>query len=413
MDIIKPPKKSMYKNKAWISAMIVALIILLSYANSSFNQVTLIKKDLLLSQVQTGELAISVAGYGKLVSDKQQIITALSRSTVREILLKPGALVSKDSVIVKLANPELAIHVEDARQQLAQLNANLRQLKVNQKRELLTEQATLEQLSAQYESAKLKRQAEQKLIKSGIISEIAFKQSQLNETQLNKRINILSKRLDQLSLVHQEAVNIQLERIKQQQGQLSIALNYLDKLNVTAGLDGVLQRLSVNLGQSLSPGQEIALIGSINDIIAEIKIPQNQAPKVKVGQQVTIDTRQDVIRGIVSRIDPIVEQNTVKVDVSLPVILPSNTRPEQNIDAQIVTQIIKNATFIERPANLPSHTTQFIYQVNDQGNLANRVQVSFGEKTNQYIEITSKVNKDQWFIISDLSNYQTKHIKLN
>jgi len=403
----------MYKNKAWISAMIVALIILLSYANSSFNQVTLIKKDLLLSQVQTGELAISVAGYGKLVSDKQQIITALSRSTVREILLKPGALVSKDSVIVKLANPELAIHVEDARQQLAQLNANLRQLKVNQKRELLTEQATLEQLSAQYESAKLKRQAEQKLIKSGIISEIAFKQSQLNETQLNKRINILSKRLDQLSLVHQEAVNIQLERIKQQQGQLSIALNYLDKLNVTAGLDGVLQRLSVNLGQSLSPGQEIALIGSINDIIAEIKIPQNQAPKVKVGQQVTIDTRQDVIRGIVSRIDPIVEQNTVKVDVSLPVILPSNTRPEQNIDAQIVTQIIKNATFIERPANLPSHTTQFIYQVNDQGNLANRVQVSFGEKTNQYIEITSKVNKDQWFIISDLSNYQTKHIKLN
>ena len=327
MDIVKSKQAPKLSKKLKTTLLLITAIILaFSYAKASFNEVSLTKKDLLISEVQQGDLAITVDGYGKLISEKVQLITSLTKATVQEIVLKPGAIVTKESIIVRLANPELQLVVDNAQQELAQIQANLRQLKVNQKRELLTEQAIIAELQSNFEAAQLKRVAEQELVADGIVSELTFKQSQLNESQLNKRIKILTERLQQLNLVHTEAINIQHQRIKQQVGRLTIAKNRLAKLDVKAGFDGVLQRLSVNLGQSLAPGQEIALIGSIKELIAEIKVPQNQSSIVEIGQRVLVDTRQGTITGTVSRIDPIVEQNTVTIDVTLPKNLPDSAK---------------------------------------------------------------------------------------
>jgi len=414
MDIIKEKKQTILNMKTKIAiGLLATLLIIFSLINLSLNQVTLTKKDLLISQVQQGDLAITVDGYGKLVSEKLQLITALTQATVEEILLKPGAIVSKDSVIVRLANPELQLNVENAQQELAQYKANLRQLSVNQTRELLTEQATIAEIKSRYEAAKLKRVAEQSLIADGIVSDLTFKQSQLNENQLSERVSILSEKLQQLYLVHSEAINIQKERIKQRLGRLSIAKSRLEKLQVKAGFDGVLQRLSVNLGQSLAPGQEVALIGSIKDLIAEIKVPQNQSYLVKLGQKVIIDTRQTTITGVVARIDPVVEDNTVSIDVKLPNNLPESAKPQQNIDAEIVSKTLNNIKYIERPANLKAQSTLSLYQLNQAQDLAASKPVEFGEKTGRYIEILSEVNIGDRFIISDLSNYQPNEIAIN
>jgi len=414
MDIIKVKNQTKLTMQMKITTgLIITLLVVFSLMNLSINKITLAKKDLLISQVKQGDLAITVDGYGKLVSEKLQLITALTQATVEEILLKPGAIVTKDSVIVRLANPELQLNVENAQQELAQYKANLRQLIVNQKRELLTEQATIAEINSRYEAAKLKRVAEQSLIADGIVSDLTFKQSQLNENQLSERVSILSEKLQQLYLVHSEAINIQKERIKQRFGRLSIAKSRLEKLQVKAGFDGVLQRLSVNLGQSLAPGQEVALIGSIKDLIAEIKVPQNQSYLVKLGQKVMIDTRQATVTGIVARIDPVVEDNTVRIDVKLPKNLPDSAKPQQNIDAEIISKTLNNIKYIERPANLKAQSILSLYQLNQAQDLAAIKSVKFGEKTGRYIEILSEVNIGDRFIISDLSNYQADEIAIN
>lgn len=414
MDVVKPKPKFKVSRQVKVTVIsVIFLLVILSFAQASISTASLSKKDLLISQVKHGDLAITVNGYGKLVSEKLQLLTSLTQATVEEIVLKPGAIVTEESVIVRLANPELALEVENAKQELAQLNANLRQLKVNNQRELLTEQAVIAQLASELEAATLKRTAEQTLVEKGIVSNLTFRQSQLHEKQLTKRISILTTKLEQLSIVHNEAINIQKERIKQQQGKLAIAHNKVEKLTVKAGFEGVLQRLSVNLGQSVAPGQELALIGSTKDLIAEIKIPQNMSSLVKLGQTVKIDTRQSIIHGTVARIDPIVTQNTVSIDINLPKRLPNNAKPQQNIDAEIISKTLKNINYIERPANLKAQSTFTLYQLNEKHDLAKRKSLKFGEKTGRYIEILSDVNEGDAFIISDLSNYTDVNIDIN
>lgn len=393
--------------------IVMSALLLVYLVKQSVSQVSLNKKDLVIAQVAQGDLTVSVDGYGKLVSHKQELITALTRATVKEIVLKPGAVVKQGSLIVKLENPELGYQLSSAEQQLVSLKANSRQLALNQQREIIAENTKIAELSAQLEAASLKREAEEKLFNQGIVSGLKFRESQLHEKQLKTKIRLVKQSLTHLQKVHQEALLIQQERINQQLNTVKNAQDRLNALHVIAKFDGILQRLPVNLGQSINPGQEIALIGSTSDLIAEIRVPQSQANTISIGQTVEVDTRQSVIQGKVSRIDPIVHDNSVLVDVVFTQPLDSQMRPEQTVDAEIITDILPNVAYIERPANIQAKSQLAMYRLVQGENKATRVEVSFGQKTSRYVSIKQGAQPGDRFILTDLTNYQTPEIVLN
>lgn len=411
MDVVKTKKNASFKatKGQMLLALIVVIGVLVYFAVGTNAAVSVDKDSLIIEPVQQGDLEVIIEGYGTLTSDKQQLITSFSSATVKEIVLKPGAQVSANSVIVRLDNPELALQVENAEQELIQVQANLRQLKLNNQRELLNESANLAEITARFDTASLKRVAEEQLVKQGIVSQLTFQQSALDEKQLKQRIAILKQRIEQLELVHEESVNIQLERVKQQQGRLSIAQSRLDKLTVKAGFDGVLQRLSVELGQSLAAGQEVALIGSVTDLIALIRVPQSQAQLITVGKVAIIDTRRDKIEGVVSRIDPVVDNNTVEIEIALPAALPASARPQLSVDGVIIADTLQNVVFIKRPAGAKANVSASLYRLNGQDNAISQ-DIRFGAQAGQFMQILSGASVGDQFIISDLSNLQaTSH----
>ena len=408
MDVVKTKKPSSFKPTKgnMLLGLIVVIGVLVYFAVSKNGAVSVEREDLLIESVQQGDLAVIIEGYGALTSDKQQLITSFSAATVKEIVLKPGAQVIANSVIVRLENPELVLQVENSEQELIQVQANLRQLKLNNQREILNESANLAEITARFDAASLKRTAEQKLVEQGIVSQLTFQQSALDEKQLKQRIAILKQRIEQLKLVHDESVNIQAERIKQQQGRLNIAESRLEKLTVRAGFDGVLQRLSVELGQSLASGQEVALIGSVTDLIALIRVPQSQAQLITIGKVAIIDTRRDKIEGVVTRIDPVVDNNTVEIEIALPASLPASARPQLSVDGIIVADTLQNITYIRRPAGAKSNTSVSLYRLDTQGNATSQ-ELRFGVQAGQFIQILSGASAGEQFITSDLSNLQT------
>ncbi|MGB1199226.1 MAG: HlyD family secretion protein [Thalassotalea sp.] len=414
MDIVKNKVRTHpYKRVAQASGIIIAILAAIWQLNIVLNKVSISKKELIIAPVQRGDLLVTVEGYGTLVSSKVQLLTSSTRATVSEIVLLPGAKIKKGDIIVKLKNPELNQQYNRAKQEMALAQANLRQLKLNHQREILNENALHAQLFAEYESAKIKRAAEATLVEKGIVSQLTFRKSQLNEKQLNQRIEILKQRIKQLAMVHRESINIQQERVKQQQGVVEISARRVNDLIIRSNLNGVLQKLAVALGQSLAAGDEIAIIGSTSNLKALIKIPQSKAQTIELKQKVEIDTRQDKIAGQVTRIDPVVTDNTVEIEVSLQQPLPSSARPYQNVDASIVTNKLTNVLYVQTPSKLNSRTTEILYKVNTARNSANRVNITFGEKAGRFIEIMSGATEAENLIISDLSNYIQPQITLN
>jgi HlyD family secretion protein len=265
---------------------------------------TLERGNILTAKVKRSDINAEVEGYGKLRSKQQLLLTAPSVATVREIVLRPGENVSPKDVIIRLDNPELQLQIDSAKRSLNQEQGNLRQLKLSQKKDELKEKSALAGLVMQYQSIRLERKAKEELVAKGIVSSIEFQRVELEEKLLKEQEYIQRDILAQLMKAQEEGVSIQQDKISQSENLLLKNEQQLDRLDIRVDFEGVLQELTVELGQSLTLGQKIGMVGSTSDLLAEIKVPQNQAQDVVRGQKVVVKTRNEQISGLVSRVDP-------------------------------------------------------------------------------------------------------------
>jgi len=356
--------------------------------------------------IKRGDLTMEVEGFGKLKSKQQRLLSAPDDAVVEEIILKPGSLVTKDSVIVQLSNPRLSQQVKDANRVLTNTQTRYLQLELNQKREILSQQAQQEQLLSELEMAQLKVVAEKKLFNQGIVSELTYKRSQLNYRQLSRRLIIEKSRLKQLSEVHDKALEVAKDTIAQQLEQVSVIENRFAKLTVKAGINGVVQALPVELGQSVTLGEQIALVGSVDDLYAMINVSQSDMAQVVLNQAVTIDTRGGIVAGVVSRINPVVKQGMIDVEVALTGKLPLNARPELNVDAIISIGLLANTTYIKKPVNVTADMKSTLFKLLPNKTQAQQINITFGQESDEFIEILSDVKINDTFILSDMSPWK-------
>jgi HlyD family secretion protein len=394
-------------NKTMFASVIVLLASVLVWPfGESSALVSVDKSKIWTGTVQSGTINISVDGYGKLQSKVQWLLNAPAKATVKQILLKPGAQVSVDSVVLQLQNTELAQQVTNQQMAVKSAQANLRQQRGSLRREYLAQQGLLAELEAQYGTAKLKLTSMTQLAKQGIVSQLDFKSAQLQEVQLNKRLGIENERLEQLAQVHKESLQIQQEQIDQQKSLLEAVLNKQQSLTVRAGIGGVLQQLPVELGQSVDEGQKLALVGSTSQLLAQIFVAQTQVEQIVIGQTVDINTRGGMASGKVSRIDPVVKDGSVLVEVALSGQLPDNARPELTVDATIHIGNIDSAIYIKRPVNAQAGSSMTMFQVNADGTEAHAINVTFGAQSDDVIQILSGALPGYQLILSDTNRWQ-------
>ncbi|MEP3826442.1 MAG: hypothetical protein ABJM47_00025, partial [Lentilitoribacter sp.] len=146
-------------------------------------------------------------------------------------------------------------------------------------------------------------------------------------------------------------------------------------------------------------------IGSVTDLIALIRVPQSQAQLITVGKAAVIDTRRDKIEGVVSRIDPIVDNNTVEIEIALPSSLPASARPQLSVDGVIIADTLQNVVYIKRPAAAKSDSRTSLYRLNNQDSASSQ-DIRFGVQAGQFMQILSGASVGEQFIISDLSYLQ-------
>src|ERR687887_432557 len=91
--------------------------------------------------VKRGPMVRQVRGLGTLTPEDIRWIPATTQGRVEKIILRPGADVKHDSVILELSNPQLEQQLLDAELKLAAAQAGLENLKVQLQNELLQAQA--------------------------------------------------------------------------------------------------------------------------------------------------------------------------------------------------------------------------------------------------------------------------------
>ncbi|PCK33094.1 efflux RND transporter periplasmic adaptor subunit [Pseudoalteromonas piscicida] len=405
MDIQVEHKKRNKVNWLWAVGGTVFAVFIIWLLIQPSAQASLPIAKTWIAEVQQGDLEVSVSGYGQLKSKKPRLISAASDATVEEILLRPGAEVTPESIIMKLQDVNLAQSLKDAKRSLAQSQERYLQLDINQQRERLSHQADLEILRSELESAELEVTAQGELVEDGVVSKLDYQRAVLTHRQLKRRIDIEQQRLSQLETLHKANLQLAQSNIDASNEAFLLVQDRVNKLTVRAGIKGVLQQLHVELGQSVSLGTQLVLVGSTIDLYAQLQIPQAYAQQIKLHQQVSINTRSDLITGQVSRINPMVQNGNIEVEVTLPTNLPSSARPELNIEGKVAIDTLKSALFIDKPVGAKPFSNATLYRVDKENQQAHAIQVHYGAETAQHIQLLDGAAIAQQFILSDMASY--------
>jgi len=353
--------------------------------------------------VKRGPMLREVRGLGTLVPEDIRWIPAQTDSRVDKIVLRPGAIVKPDSIILELSNPELQKDALEAEFLLKGAEADYANLKVQVQSELLTQKALAAAVRSDYAQAKIQHEVDAKLQKDGLGAEVTERLSRVKEEQLAIRGQLEEERTKNAQDTMEARLQAQQAKVEQERALFQLRKSQLDALHVRAGIDGVLQLVPVEVGQKVLPGVNIARVADPKRLKAEIKIAETQAKDVLIGQKATIDTRNGTVVGTVSRIDPSVLNGTVTVDVSITEPLPGGARPDLSVDGTIEIENLKNVLFVGRPVHGQSDSTIGIFKVDADGSEASRVNVKLGRSSVNTIEIVDGLKVGDKVILSDMS----------
>jgi len=353
--------------------------------------------------VKRGQMKVDRRGLGTLAPEEILFIPAISDGRVEKRLVQQGDKVKPDTILFVLNNPELENSMVDAEFQLKTAEATYTDTQMTLEKQGLDQKAVAATVNADYKQAKLTADRDKELVKEGLIPDLTEKLSSVKADELAQRTKLEQERLSFSKQQVQAQLAAQRAKIDQLRAMFELKKRQVEALKIRAGIDGIITELLVQYGQRVPAGTPLAKATQPWRLKAELKIAETQAKDILVGQDAEIDTRNGIIPGKVSRIDPAVINGTRTVDVRLIGALPTGAVPDLSVDGTIEIENLKDVVYMGRPVFGQPNSTITIFKMDPDEKGASRVPVKLGRTSVNTIEILDGLKVGDRVILSDMS----------
>jgi HlyD family secretion protein len=355
--------------------------------------------------VRRGEFVRQVRGPGTLVPEQARWIVAVTSGRIERIHVQPGAEVNAETILLELSNPDVQVEGLNAEQQLAAAEAELSNLAVTLATQRLEQRTGVAQAEAERRDIERRLEASRQLAGRNLIPRLELQSLEDDATEVAARVQFERERLDLLERSLDQRIDAQRRQIDRLRAISDFQGDRQGSMLVRATAPGIVQDLTLEIGQWVMPGQSLARVVEPGRLMAVLRVPETQVRDVTVGQPVAVDTRNGILEGVVRRIDPSVQQGSVAVEIALTGELPLGARPDLSVEGTIQVDRIEETLFMGRPAYGQANSMVSVWKVVDGGRHAVRVPVRLGLSSVNTIEVVDGLSPGDVVILSDLSAY--------
>lgn len=366
------------------------------------------RSSVVIDSVRRGDMVIDVRGPGSLVPEQITWVSAVTAGRVDHINVRPPATVTPTTELLELTNPDVQLEALSAEQQLNAAEAALVTLRISLANQRLAQEGVVATTRADYNDAMRNVNALDGLAQKGYLAKGLLAPNDVGKahdkaTELEARMSVERDRLKVLTQSIDEQLALQRSQIAKLKSIAQFQEARVASMHVTAGASGQLQEMSLEPGQWVTPGMILAKVAQPGRLKAVLQIPETQAKDIQVGQTASIDTRNGIIPGHVSRIDPSAQNGTVAVDVSLDGALPKGARPDLSVDGTIELDRLRDALYVGRPATAEPNATVTLFKLAPDGREAQRVTVKLGQASVNTVQVLQGLSVGDKVITSDMS----------
>src|SRR6188472_980591 len=193
MDIQRPASVAQAKKRRQIMFGIVGVLVIglvtVVLARLKPAAPTVEKATVWVDTVKRGAMLRQVRGLGTLVpvDEARRWVPAATQGRVERIVLRPGATVTPETVVLVLDDLQARQLLDEAEQQLLGTQADLASLDARLQTERLNQRSVAATVEADYEQARLEKEVNEDLAKDGLVSNLILKQSTVKADSLATR----------------------------------------------------------------------------------------------------------------------------------------------------------------------------------------------------------------------------------
>jgi HlyD family secretion protein len=301
-----------------------------------------------VDSAQDDPVVLNATGY-IVAHHKIQVASKVS-GKVAWIGVDEGSVVKKGEVLVRLDDTEYLAQDEQAKGNLANLEAKLLELEHGSRPQEITQaEANLVQAQADLTNSKNAFERSSALFSGGIISRQDFDNAQFNYQNLQAKVNSLKQAY---LLVEegprQEEIDAMKGQVEQARGLLAYDEDQENNTIIGSPIDGRVLERAVEQGEYVTNGfvgdkgakGYVVTLADLNDLQVELDVAENDFSKIHMGSKTVVTTDAFPDRkydGQLVEISPIANRQKATVQVKVQILHPDDhLRPDMNASVAFV-----------------------------------------------------------------------------
>jgi HlyD family secretion protein len=359
------------------------------------------------ARVTRGKFDDVIQVRGRVTPLRTTFVDTASGGQVEAILVEDGAAVERGQLLVELSNTALQLDLISREAQITEQLNNLRGLELAQAQARLAHER--EMVEVNYQIKKLNRQV---ATTKGMVDGGASPKSELDDLQdeleyFRQRLAVQtttraeSDRLQRAQLAQMRVATDQLER------NLEIARKNLESLKVRAPAAGKLSAFTLEVGQTLAPGNRIGQIDDPEHYKVVADLDEFYLSRVDLGQPAEYPLDGKTYPLEVAKIRPQVANGQFQVELAFKDGSRAITAVRRGQTAQVRLQLGQptDAVLVPNAAFYNDTGGAWVFVVTPDRTHAVRRKVRLGRRNPQYIEVLDGLSVDEVIVTSPYTNY--------
>ncbi len=404
-------KKTFTPQRIALGLGIVAFLIFAvrTVLNGSQSSLNVNREKITISKVEKGVFDEFIVVTGVVQPLKTYQLDAIEGGYVAQKLIDGGATVKKGDLILKLENQRLLLEFVNRETEMYQLINNLENTRLQLRQDKFALRKTLSELDFQIQQAKADHDRNVKLYADKVVSQQEWERTKNTYERLisQRDIEIENQKFqEENSIMQIKQLEGTLDRTKV---NLSMMKNNLENLAVKAPVSGLLSRVDVEIGASITAGQNIGQIDDLNGFKMRVEVDEHYISRIFPGLEGSFEFNGTSVKLSVSKVYPEVRNGRFDVDMVFEKI-PEGIRRGQSVPVRLQLGKPADATLLATGGFFSDTGGNWVYVLSQDGTKASKRSITLGRKNPQFFEVLSGLEPGEAVITSSYENFGDKDV---
>lgn len=397
-----PLKRVIVFGAAGLFVLIVAYALLFGDTSASLNVET---KKITVSTVERGPFQELIPVSGTVLPIKSVYMDAMDGGRIDQIFVEEGAMVKQGDSILRMTNTNLQMELMFREADLFEQMNNLRavRLAIEQNRLNLREQMA----EIDYQNGLQTRNYDRAkaLHEKNVISLDEFERTRDDYEYWKTRKVLVTESQRQDSIMRDMQVQ-QLElSIQRMQQNFKIVRENYENLVQRAPISGQLSQLNAEIGELKSPGERLGQVDVLDGYKVRAAIDEFYISRIAIGQAGESEISGVKSKLIVSRVFPEVRDGRFEIDLQFEGAAPAGIRRGQTIQVRLALGELSEAVMIARGGFYQTTGGNWIYVVNESGDIARKRKIRLGRQNPRMYEVLEGLEPGEQVITSSYDSF--------